>query len=941
MIAPNDPFYYMGDESGATRPMVPAASENQVKQLLEVFENQISMPFAPTIGAHALVFGEWGHGKTQVLYRLRKVLNQHGDQCTTLMVIPEQLTPRFLVQAAAFEAETQGLPAQALHDAAHLLVEIDSQETRATDLAANAFVEFAVAAGRPHTVLLFDEAQTIEGVSFQTFLKILQRDFRERSIVLHTLQCHSLVSLDRALELARDLDWLQGPTVRKLILPAIREDEACELFRSRLESIAPARIDFIGDGVARTICNLTGGNPREMLKLAGALWTHAKGHDHATGDDLIQICERWESGSDGAALFMRAHLKRLTDLLPQVWQAPLGGKMATYLDRNIGHLFGENVKINVSSLADELGVNVALLETNLRRRVDNRKLLDETEDEIGTVFGLSVECRRYLSASPNHGGDFDEKQAQFDALMAPTLLQRVLSDALRLLELGEIGPPIKLGEYPDGLMIRGYELTYKVPDTNYQGKVLLASMPGVRWPISVGAELVKGLQECRWARVIILDLVVKHSWDEWQSECASAGINLPTNDAARDIVRIELNDWGDILPAPRESADLPGVRAAIFCGALLGAEHSRVNRISQSQTQKEARTGIIERVRERLPSAERYYYLPSDEERAWLDLPFWATGPVDLATLREQLSKPQFTSSQLRDLIPQYLEATSKKRWGRIPASLTPFAKVTIGVLQKQQDIERSKLLDIIRAKIVMPHPERLQRCLDWLLLKLQEERLVTLELTNVRFLDLSREARVRQREMRRLRRELETKLTELQSLSADHWLSVESRARQKLESSKVVLEQIHGPVGQNLIANLDETLEALRQHTDTIEEHRKIGQEKLDRLAKELTEWIAGRRTAIEKIHAAWRGPLGLDSALRELEQLGTQIARLAEGVDLGRDRLGRAEVIYQKARARNDQIEELLSEGPAVNEPRRKIVGAVLTRKFVKMTVSFTEGD
>src|SRR5262249_25590194 len=158
----------------------------------------------------------------------------------------------------------------------------------------------------------------------------------------------------------------------------------------------------------------------------------------------------------------------------------------------------------------------------------------------------------------------------------------------------------------------------------------------------VGAELVKGLQDRRWARVVVLDLVVNRSWNEWQAACASAGISLPAEDAVRDIVRIDLDDWGGILQN-REGDDLPAVRAAILCGALRGAENARRNQIAPAQTQKDARDGIIQLVQDRLPSAERFTYLPSDEERALLDLPLWGQGAVDLSMLRDQLGRPQFS----------------------------------------------------------------------------------------------------------------------------------------------------------------------------------------------------------------------------------------------------------------------------------------------------------
>ena len=233
MFETTDPFYYMGDEAGGDRPLVPAAAEMQVLEFISAFENEIAKPFSPTIGIHGLVFGEWGHGKTQVLYRLRRRLAGHPSNVLPLVVVPEALSPWHLLQAAAFEAETRGFQFQPLAEAAGELKGVDPQESRVALPAAEAFAAFAAAVGRPHMALLFDEAQTLSGVSFQDVLRNLQIAFQHKRIGLHTVQCHSLVTLDRALQLVQELDWLSGPALRKIHLPSLRDEQAHDLFRSR------------------------------------------------------------------------------------------------------------------------------------------------------------------------------------------------------------------------------------------------------------------------------------------------------------------------------------------------------------------------------------------------------------------------------------------------------------------------------------------------------------------------------------------------------------------------------------------------------------------------------------------------------------------------------------------------------------------------------------
>ena len=848
-----DPFYYMGDEAGATRELVPTAAETQVLDLIQAFEVETAKPFAPTVGAHGLVFGEWGHGKTQVLYRVRQRLEVHPNRCVPLMVMPEAMSPRFLVQAAAFEAETRGLPFEELRQAAIDLTGVDAQESRAAVRAAEAFADFATATHRPHVALLFDEAQTLSGVSFQELLRHLQEAVLRRGIALHTLQCHSLVTLDRALQLAQELAWLKGPNVRKVHLPSLREDEAHSLFSSRLSRTFPERAEsFIDHGLARTICRLMGGNPREMLKLAGELWVEVGTHARATGNDLVKVCERWETGAPGQTLFMRSRLTRLTDLLPQVWQADVGASMASYLQTHVGQLFGEDATIEMAIFAGDLGANVDVIEKNLRRPVDGVRLLDVAEDEFGSVVRLSVELRRYISSSFTHGGDFDEKQAQFDTLIAPTSQQRDLADALRFTELGQVST-VRLGFYPDESLIRGYELTYQVPDTSFSGKVLLTAMPGVRWPTEIGAELVRTLSSGGWVRAIVIDLVVTDSWQAWVDECASANVRLPVTSEPRIVVPIGPDAWGSILQAPVEGADSPGVRAAVLCGALRGADHSRRNQIEFTQTQSEARQGLVALVRDLLPRAEAYCYLPTDEERAWLDLPLWSSGALSLATLRDHLNRPGLAGAQLRNLLPHYLESESGRKWTRRPFEKQPLARAILEVLKKSPEMAITKLQESIRSKLVLPHAERLPSCFDWMLDKLTGTGFVTRDLINVQYRDVGRDVRETGIALRRKKTALDVSLQRLKSVSEEEWQEVRVNAAGSMDEAKAAVAEREGNA-QTILVRIQNADQQLHQVAASVQARLQKAEQKLKALESDVSGWTSLCRPRVEKVHADWR---------------------------------------------------------------------------------------
>jgi hypothetical protein len=933
-------FYHMAESASAERPLVPEAAEAQVRGLIEVFEAEVGRPFAPHGGAHGLVFGEWGHGKTQVLYRLAAHLGRQTDRCLILVIIPEQMSPYHLVTAAAHHAEREGLPTSPLREVARKLDTIDPRDASASQLAAAAFVDYAAASGRPHAALLFDEAQTIQGVSFQHFLKEIRQAFRDRSLVLHTLQCHSLVSLDRAVELAQDLEWLQGSAVRKVHLPSLREEQAHELFRSRLAPVAADLADrFIAPGLARTICRLVGGNPRSMLTLAQELAREVGSGRVATGDDLVRVCERQAGEAAGSSLFMRRQLQRLTELLPQVWQAPLGTMMSQELGRNIGRWFGEDVALEVSTVADRLGVDVPVLERNLRRRVDGIQLFEMKDDALGaTTLQLSFECRRYLSRSFAHGGDFNEKQAQFDCLMAPTLQQRALADALRLTELGEMSQPLRLGTYTDEAQIRGYELRYQVPETSYTGTVLLAPMLGLHWPTEVARAAVERLQGGACARVIIFDLIVNRAWQDWDAACKGAGFILPVDPGQPNVVRIDADAWAPVLPAPRDAADQLGARVAVLCAALLGAEHARQNHVPMTDDQKSARGGIMECVRDLLPGADDFCYLPTPDEQQWLDLPQWSSGPLTLAALRDALERPQLTVVQLRDLVPHWLEDAGTRKWKRRPWVTTLLAQAVVKALKgARAPLGRDQLADRLRGRLALAHWERLDNSLMWLLNKLAAEGLIDIDMLGaVRFRDLTIEIREKRTMLQRSRNELDRTLSQLERLSHDKWSSVREQTQTALQAA-VTAATASNAGGPALSRRLDDALEKLRQALVVVTRQVAEADQALARLAADITEWVADRRREIGLVHSAWRKVLGLDAALTELERFESSVTRLTQTGDVGTDRLGHAVIGYQRARVWNDRLRELLRDGGAREGARRTVAKAVLSGGFREIAVTF----
>lgn len=261
-------FYHVANPELAAMRLVPEESEQQVMELIDAFQTGLNVAYAPNAGVHGLIFGEWGHGKSQVLYRVAAALASDHDRCACLTIVPEDLSPRGILTAAAISAAKHNLNATVLRDAAHSVTDTDPASPQSTQRAARTLSDWAVSVGKFHTAFLFDEAQTIGGANFQLLLQETRTAFQSARHVLHTLQCHSLVTLDRARQLASDLTWLRGPQVKHIYLGSLDDDQAFSLLCSRVETADPALAEtFISSGIARTVCRLAGGNPRKIFYL--------------------------------------------------------------------------------------------------------------------------------------------------------------------------------------------------------------------------------------------------------------------------------------------------------------------------------------------------------------------------------------------------------------------------------------------------------------------------------------------------------------------------------------------------------------------------------------------------------------------------------------------------------------------------------------------------
>ena len=939
-------FYHVANPESAAASLVPETSEQQVTDLIDAFHEGLQAAFAPNAGMHALIFGEWGHGKSQVLYRIAAALAAE-PRCAALVIVPEELSPRAILAAAVASATKQNLDATILRNAALDIAEIDPTATIAMQRAAKAFSEWASAIGRPHTALLFDEAQTIEGANFQVLLQETRAAFQKSERVLHTLQCHSLVTLDRARQLANDLNWLQGPHVRQVYLGSLNDEQAFELLRNRVRTVSPALADtFIAPGIARTIGRLAGGNPRKILILAQQVADEAsrRGGEVSTGDDVVVAATREAGREFGSRLFMPERLRQTDELLEQVWPRPIGKCMAEYLNEHIGHLFGESGEVDIGELASDLDTTVPQLHACLQKPVAGIHLFEVQEDDLleTTVVLLSLAFRTHLGASFAHGGGFDEKRVQFNFLLAPNTLQKDLADGIRgvLQETAAAPPePLSLGQDSVGELIRAYRVPVQVPNTGYQTSVLVAPILGrTYWPPDAIKKLKEELRLRRSLRIVLFDFVIDADGDHWLEQCSDEGIQI-NGSGLPNLQRIPFDDWAGELADTEEDEQPPtiAVQSARFCAALIGAAHAIINHLNPSDTQSFATTKIVDLWRSHLPAASAFCYLPSQAERMLLDLAQWQAGEaLTLATLK-QTSGQNLTGNTLRNLVPHYI-AKQGSKWKRQPLLESPLAKAIINALRRHRatPTSREKIREYVEDTIIVPIPGELPNCIEWFLNKMLVEGLIDERLDGFVYIDLERDLKKLRREVKELQSELAKQIDRLSRLDQKRWLN----RRRSVEDLKV--RATAADAGLSGRAAM-EILTSIRDETVVLSGSLQLDAHGAEDEIKQLvSDAVAAEQrlsSQVVKVHAAWRIAFGQVDLQKELRQALETLQAASQESTAEIDALGRTNDAYQRFAARRDALQRRLEDGGAEAGAQRELARAILAGNFNKITATFIE--
>jgi hypothetical protein len=529
--------------------------------------------------------------------------------------------------------------------------------------------------GARHLVLLLDEAAQMGSFNLHEFLREVASAFSASKIQLHTLQCHSLATLDRAREIAHDLgEWLQRAA--QIHLPSIRVEDAPSFFANRVLKVtgdADLAGRLVPSGVARALCETAGGNPRLMLQYAGAVYGTALGcgREVCDGETVVKAFASVPVGKAGV-LFSNEELKRVCQLLPQEWGDRQGRSIATYLAANIGRLFGECEKVAAPTMATACGMSVSDLQKLASKTLAGVPVFEVSQDEIFDTdlrFQLSRELRAKLSSLKASSGTVDQKRHQVQLIVGPHRLQSELTSGLaRMLrsKAGALNPKYKaLGRASQmgsaDIVLGGQIFEAYPPDSGSSFRVLAVALYRCPPPPEMVAAISKGLVDEEWDFVVVCHRDEEgQTWQDWMNGDGGEEVKRALAHRTRFLLHMdpaEESEWVSYLGGEAQPLE-QGVK---FYANVLAAT-SQAEFSEEVDRAAEAAANAFERIR---PTLETLCYLPTPEEQKLLDSPMWE-GQASYTLKDISASHPSFSKGKaLSELLPEYLDLAKGKRYLR------------------------------------------------------------------------------------------------------------------------------------------------------------------------------------------------------------------------------------------------------------------------------------
>ncbi len=762
---PSNLFSHQAGPDQARLRLTPEESEEQVGAYLGRLRKAIDHPgYVGGSGVHSLVFGEYGHGKTQVFYRTADCIRSHSNTLT-LPIVTSAPLPGPIIEAARRE-----LPA-GLQGGSHLdqtacdLAGMRSDDPETARRAAVALAGLASVNGRDHAVLLFDEAQTVIDLFevFLAFLRELRQAFKQARVNLHTMQCHSLASMPKARELRTKLsDWLGDAVV--LHLSSVLQSDAFSFFyRRALDCGLGARQaeELVPDGVARTLCEAAGGNPRLMLIYADSVLAYAKatGASRLGGEHVRAVFARTR-GIRGGNLFVEPHLERTRDLAVEELRPDRAQVMVLALGLT-DRFFGEYWRADESELVNRFSIEAHRLPA-LLDVVDGRRVFaceQDCELELNQYY-FTPEFRTYLSGGFGSSGGFDVRQAQYGLLMEPDRWQKSVVDGLAqvLRQQGRtVGLPQlqSLGAFPSGHPIRAYHFETTVSGMSERIRVLVTAFYGTQPPADALRQIRDGLAQRKWLRAIVLFASEEHFWDQLATqEELTQVLDQPEGDPAC-FRALQREDWGELVRPFAGVEELPPmVEAAIVFANLvdLGKRYQSQQKLGGEL--QGFQQGIIELFDAAIPKSEELCYLPTAEERDLLDNKVWLNHPggVTKKRLGEALGQ-RMEGTSLDNLRPT-LVTIQKGGFVRCPAVKYPLYAAMHNLLRENagRSLTFDELSNEASRRVLLVGPSSRRRdVVEWVAKDLEKDGLADLSSNTVRFIDLEKDVSLARKRVREL----------------------------------------------------------------------------------------------------------------------------------------------------------------------------------------------
>ncbi|RKG74222.1 hypothetical protein D7W79_23470 [Corallococcus exercitus] len=957
MSFPTSLFDYMASPQQAASELSPAETEHMVLDYLGALDHAMSeKSFDPGGGVNALVFGEWGHGKSQVMYRTADHLMRNHLRVLTVRIIAARLAPRDILEAALFDLSRQPdakAEAEVLRRSMAEMGDLPDDDPHARQIAARALASMASQTQRLHTALLFDEAAQTSGIDFQEFLRELEHAFSSARSILHTMQCHSLATLDRARHVANNLgDWARS--ARQIHLPSIQQEHAYDFFHKRLSSRTqdPQLADrLIPPGIAKTLCAAAGGNPRRMLQYASRIWELCREHGERqfTGRRVLEVFSTEAGVTAGTSLFMEARFRRILDLLPQEWGA-FGQKVRPFLQNHIDTLLGESEVMSPAQLAAELG-NVSVGELQkITREVGGIPLFETKMDEFeDTTYGLTHAFRSDLCGTFGSTGGLDLKQIQIKLLLKPREEQNNIANGLatvlRHKGYTQVAPKIvRLGEFPaeahshHQIPIRGFTMQVQIPGTSIDVPVLVTGLCGVAPPCAMIERITRGLVDREWAFAYILYANEELSWDDWLQGDEAKGLPPELQEKASEIRTLNPSEKL-VSPSSVEQAHPPSVAAAIFFAHLIGVSQQYAESKQPSEEMIPVIDGTVEAMNKALPQLRDVIYLPSEAEQKLLGHSCWeqasAGDGLTLKQLGEAMPDGRVTGASLANLMGSYLEK-SGGLYVRHKSADFPIFGVVRDVLKDRQRCSLDVLTEAVRGvALFVGGGNRLRSNVEWIVEKLRNAGMVRRAQDEFQYIDITKALKEKDEKFKLLLSDYTKRLSLIEQYES-------SRA----EPLQKTLEDIRkrktfkGAPSERS-ERLDELLLDLEQlHGRITEEERAIESEK-KKYIEHFTRELAELKRLREGLAPEWRNWAFTEDEYLDADKLVEAFQKEIETpVGTNQRSLIRRERITIQSRLDALRVRALGKATAASEDPYTQIVNRVLSKQpFDRLVITVEE--